>query len=102
MTLGDPSSDPNHELSESARHDLLASDLRRELLGELGEEGAGTDLPLAELAARVTTDRRQREVEVELHHLHLPKLDALDLVEYDPVQERVSTNAPVDQFDVDP
>lgn len=77
-------------LTESERHDLLASARRRTLLAVLAD--ADGTVGVEELA-RTVADREPADagtrgdgatdVQVALHHVHLPKLDQADLVEYD-------------------
>lgn len=62
--------------------DVLLNTRRRDLVIELLDE---SDLTLVTLASRVATqtDTPLREVVIELHDVHLPKLTDCGLVEYD-------------------
>lgn len=83
-------SETQGRLDEGTVHEVLSNDRRRLVLEALREEGGTADLgDLAEaVATRETgsdpppTDARQ-SVYVSLHQTHLPKLDSLDIVEYD-------------------
>jgi hypothetical protein len=83
-------------LSESDYHGLLASERRRTVLAILDERPGPIDLD--ELAEAVVTrgrdadtpgERERERTAVELHHAHLPKMDALGVVDYDPDANRV-------------
>jgi hypothetical protein len=50
----------------------------------------------ATASGRMTTPDERRRIEVELHHKHLPRLDALDLASYDPASKTVRPK-PVDE-----
>lgn len=86
------------DLSESERHRVLASDRRRTVLAVLGERRAPSDLRrLAEAVARreaddSTTPGDAERVAISLHHRHLPLLDDLGVVAYDPDARRVESD----------
>jgi hypothetical protein len=71
--------------------DSLSSARRRAVITALDD--ARTPVSLSELAESITTDETEsvgerspdsvRSVTTSLHHVHLPKLDAADVVEYD-------------------
>lgn len=76
----------------------LASELRRDVLYYLKEgpdDTANVEALAEHLAERdepdapATTDRRKQAIATELSHVHLPKLDAADVVEYAPDSETV-------------
>ncbi|MFP9190414.1 DUF7344 domain-containing protein [Natronosalvus vescus] len=77
------------ELSASDRHALLTSDRRRLILDVLS--GTTTPIELKELAAGIAaredgidaTDAAIRNVQIDLHHNHLPCFDAAGLIVYD-------------------
>ncbi|WP_135365431.1 DUF7344 domain-containing protein [Halosimplex halophilum] len=81
------------DLSADERYDLLAAERRRTVLAVLTERGA--PIALDDLAAAVAareggdphaaTDR----FAVSLHHVHLPRMDDLDVVDYNPATNRV-------------
>lgn len=68
--------------------DCLADVQRRTVLAELGSEGSTSQRALARTVAERVTDGdpspdRVEETLRDLHHVHLPKLAAAGLVEYD-------------------
>lgn len=68
----------------------LADERRRAVLGVLEEREDPVDV---ERVASALGDRVDGDVETtveQLHHTHLPKLEAAGLVRYDPVAGRVS------------
>ncbi|WP_232703057.1 DUF7344 domain-containing protein [Halobacterium wangiae] len=78
------------DLTESERHRLLADERRQVVLDVLPEQT--TELSLEELTTavleRVPTDpgedtTSRQEVAVSLHHVHLPVLDDVGILEYD-------------------
>lgn len=86
----------SEHLADGDRHELLASKRRRTTLDVLAGRSAPVDL--AELARTVAarecdvdaTDADAVErVAVSLHHNHLPKMDDWDVLDYDPVANRV-------------
>jgi len=84
------------ELTENERHRLLASEHRRAVIDVLADRPRPMDLE--ELAVAVSErdpggdhvgrDRAAR-MAVSLHHVHLPKMDDVGIVDYDPVTKRV-------------
>lgn len=78
------------KLSESDRHRLLASARRRLTLDVLA--GTATAVDLEAVAAAVATrdgidPSEETEIErvaIELHHVHLPKMADLGVIDYDP------------------
>ena len=96
MNEGDDQSDPVDALTKCQRHDLLANRFRQHVLAELAEGSA--PIPLTELAEGVvvrTADRPNRDVrnvQIQLHHQHLPYLESHGLVEYDPSARTVRSN----------
>ena len=87
MTLG-LHSRPADEPSTDVALSVLAAEHRRLAVEALsGREGP---IPLSALAAAVAdrgtegpSERSEREIATALHHVHLPKLDDADLVDYD-------------------
>lgn len=78
-------------LTEDERHRLLAVEERRLALETL--EGQITSIALEDLAVEIATRRegvlaaeaeRVDHLTTMLHHAHLPVLDELDVVEYNP------------------
>lgn len=89
------------DLSESERHRALASDRRRHALAVLGGTNPPTDLrPLAAAVARreahggAPTPAAVDRVRISLYHRHLPLLDDLGIVEFDPGAKRVEAGVP--------
>ena len=71
-------------LSISEQHRLLASETRRQVLNLLTE--TGTPIELENLAAKDSI-RGQDAVEdtlIRLHHVHLPMMSEMDVINYDP------------------
>ena len=79
------------ELTENERHELLADERRHVALDVLASQS--TPISLSDFTAKVA----QREygvdapdestltrVEISLHHCHLPKMDDLGVLHYDP------------------
>lgn len=90
--------DPPDQVTESEWHDALASEPRRLALGVLVEETgpvALADLSRAVAEAEGDADSADadavRRHRIKFHHVHLPKLDDLGVVEYDR-DERLVTN----------
>jgi DNA-binding transcriptional ArsR family regulator len=72
--------------NDSAILAALASDQRRVLLRQLVQTSGSTSV--AEMANRLSNadqraDDDRTRIRAELHHVHLPKLDAADIIEYD-------------------
>ena len=93
VTEGRPGTDG---LTESDRHRLLATERRRAALDTL--EGRTAPVDLADLAAGLVGRERGadgfdeetlRRVAVRLHHVDLPMMADLGVVDYDPDANRV-------------
>lgn len=85
-------------LSEDDRHRVLSAERRRVLLDALAE--LATPVDVERLAAAVASREGRRDsdtvdcverIAVTLHHQHLPRLDDLDVVDYDRATNRVVT-----------
>lgn len=111
-TMSQPSNeatnaDPNRiDLTASDRFRLLAADRRRLTLDVL--EGNTSPVDLDELAAGIAAredgigacESAVERVAVDLHHVHLPKMDDVGVVEYDPAARRVEpTGVVLDALD---
>lgn len=90
------------ELAPRERHELLASDRRRQTVEALADATAAVELGdlAAEISARETTtdeDERSKErVAISLHHVHLPKMVDAGILEYDPTERVIEPlDAPV-------
>ena len=90
------------ELTTNERYRLLSNDRRRATLAVLGDRTAPVEL--ADLAAAVAdrmTDAGVADEELvdrmkaSLHHAHLPKMNSLGVVEYEPRTCCVKTYRPV-------
>lgn len=86
------------ETSDADLHRLLAHKRRRVTLEMLSELTAPVDLEdLAALVAFQETeglvfdDELEASVAITLHHVHLPMMDALGIIEYDPEEARVKS-----------
>lgn len=84
------------DLSESERHRLLGAERRRVTLGVLMELTVPVDLKYvaARVAARErdtdTTDQETIErVAATLHHVHLPKMANIGVIDYNPERAQV-------------
>ncbi|MFO7926669.1 MAG: DUF7344 domain-containing protein [Halobacteriota archaeon] len=95
------------DLDEAMIHDVLRND-RRRLVIETLREGEGTEA-VSDLADIVATresgddpprKNKRQSVYVSLHQTHLPKLDTLDIVEYDPDRGRVRLLNRVEEVEV--
>lgn len=77
-------------LTETERHTLLRDERRRLTLDVLAERPATVDLSevAAEVAARedgcAAGEEAVSQIEVALHHTHLPKMDELGVLSYQP------------------
>lgn len=87
------------DLTESERHRLLEHGRRRRALDALG--GTTTPVHLHDLARSVAACEESGDaaaggsverVATALHHVHLPKMDDLGVVDYDPATHLVDLN----------
>jgi len=85
------------EPSESEWHSVLSSKHRRLVLEVLEERN--TDIQLGELASEVAkldgalnaaSPEKVDRVQVRLHHMHLPKMEELGVLTYEPESHRIS------------
>lgn len=89
-------------LDESDRHRLLADSRRRAVLRALVDRGGSTDrTTLCEFATAVDRAEPRDDGEtgnhslvVDLHHVHLPLLDDVGVLSYDPETKRVDLPDP--------
>lgn len=84
------------ELTESERHRLLAARQRRLVVDVLADRAGPVDLEaLASTVATLEADsatatsEATAQVEMHLHHAHLPMLDDAGVLDYDPEANRV-------------
>ncbi len=75
-------------LSRTEQYSLLSSPERRATMHALA--GRTSSVALADLAATLVEDDRwpsdddgDRRIAATLHHIHLPKMDAVDIIDYD-------------------
>jgi hypothetical protein len=82
------------DLGADERHDLLASERRRAVLAVLTERAGPTELDdlAAAIAVREGEEPPAEALErlaVSLHHVHLPRMDDLGVLDYDSSANRV-------------
>jgi len=106
IAAGSTASDTTEELSASEIHDVLRNDRRRLVLGRLrSAEAFETVSDLAEHIGRVEAGESppprnvRQSVYVSLHQTHLPKLDELGIVDYDPDGKTVKRAANADDLE---
>jgi len=88
-------------LSTSEQHELLATEERREVLESLDDRQLPIDLE--ELACVVegasqpedAAGENTESVKIELHHMHLPKMAEMDVIDYDADANQVTSYRPV-------
>ncbi|MFC6989123.1 hypothetical protein ACFQJD_11150 [Haloplanus sp. GCM10025708] len=95
-----PTAESDATLAEGEIHDVLRNDRRRLVLERLRNRGGSeTVAELAEFVAAVEAGTSppprnvRQSVYVSLHQTHLPKLDELGIVTYDPNEKTVSLAA---------
>lgn len=85
------------ELTESDRHRLLAAERRRHVLSILSERP--TPVALDDLAGAVAAretgrdgavETRVTDVQISLHHAHLPEMAELGVIDYDARTHRIT------------
>ena len=88
------------ELTESERHRLLSVERRRLVLDVLTGKSAPIDIEslAGGVAAReegldASEEETIQRVSVELHHIHLPLMTAMGVLEYDPDAGRVDVQS---------
>lgn len=82
-------------LTKSERYELLSDERRRAVLETL--EGLTAPVQLAELAAEIADrtgvgafeQETTKQVQITLHHNHLPKMDDMGVIDYDPDSNRI-------------
>lgn len=72
--------------------DALANEHRRRILFDLVDETRHRELPVAIDATQETSDDRPA-ADIELSHVHLPKLDDYDFVDWNPGTDSVETGS---------
>ena len=98
-TAPDSDGPERDSMSDPERHRLLASDRRRALLDLL--EGRGDPVDLVTAAEALVERERPsdapaaetvEQVSITLHHRHLPLMDEVGLVDYDPAAKTVDVD----------
>ena len=87
--------------SPSERHRILAAERRRLALDYLADRTGPVDIEelAAAIAARETDenspdDDTVRQVAISLHHVHLPKMAAIGVIDYEPASSVVESCPP--------
>ena len=96
MITSETSTERSGDLEPSEIHNVLRNDRRRHALKRLREaDGSLTVDALAEHIAGIETEESppprnvRKSVYVSLHQTHLPKLDELDIVDYDQREQKL-------------
>ena len=83
-------------IDEDESHRMLSSDRRRLLIDLLAEQPPSVDLDTLaaqlfeeEAAAGDVKARSVEQVSISLHHSHLPKLDSVGVIDYEPGSKTV-------------
>ena len=93
-------------LDKTEIHDVLSNNRRCLVIEKLSSGGPTTLRELANEIAAIETDEHppprsaRQSVYVTLHQSHLPKLDRLDIVEYDDTSKRVELGRRADELRV--
>ncbi|MFB6069250.1 MAG: hypothetical protein ABEJ90_04915 [Halobacterium sp.] len=94
------------QLDRSEIHDVLSNDRRWRVLQLLAEDSPrdlrslADDIASAESGESPAPRQVRQSVYVTLHQNHLPKLDSLDVVEYDDVSKVVTLGEAAEELDV--
>jgi hypothetical protein len=107
MTVEDQNADRDGELEPSQIHNVLRNDRRRRAIKHLrdAEEPISVDV-LAEHIASVETGESppprdvRKSVYVSLHQTHLPKLDELDIIDYDQREQKLALRDRAEEVEV--
>jgi len=85
-------------LTETERHRLLADELRRFVIDMLDGRNGPIEASLGELASDIdranpdisdSAEMGREDLLVRLHHVHLPMLDDLGLIDYERTTKRI-------------
>lgn len=83
-------------LSETEQHELLADELRRQVIEIFGATNGPIESTLGELASDIDRAIRydtggvgRQDLLVRLHHVHLPMLQEAGIIEYDRETKRI-------------
>lgn len=107
MSVQDQNSDGGTELDPGEIHNVLRNDRRRHAIEYLrdADEPLAVDA-LAEHIASVETGESppprdvRKSVYVSLHQTHLPKLDELDIVDYDQREQQIELRERAEEIEV--
>lgn len=103
-----PEPETREPLENTTVHDILSSE-RRQLLLELLREGEIEEMSLRALSERIAEIETgesppprniRQSVYVSLHQTHLPKLDDLDIVDYDQQAKTISIDGRIEEVSV--
>ena len=107
MTVRESGSDYEEELEPSEIHNVLRNDRRRHTLQHLrNTDGVLSVDALAEHIAGLETGESppprnvRKSVYVSLHQTHLPKLDELDIVDYDQREQEIELRDRAEEVEV--
>jgi len=107
MTLRDADADSERALDPSEIHNILRNDRRRRAIQRLRDvDGPLSVDALAEHIAAVETGESppprdvRKSVYVSLHQTHLPKLDELDIIDYDQREQELELRDRVEEVEV--
>ena len=107
MTVQDQTPDREDELDPGEIHNVLRNDRRRRALQRLRESDGPISVDtLAEHIASVETGESppprdvRKSVYVSLHQTHLPKLDDLDIIDYDQRDQQLELRDRAEEVEV--
>lgn len=98
--------DRNDPLDRAKIHDVLSNDRRWRVLELLGDEdprdlrSLANDIAATESGESPAPRHVRQSVYVTLHQNHLPKLDSLDIIEYDDTSKMVALGDRANEIDV--
>lgn len=96
----------NEPLDRAEIHDVLSNDRRWQVLELLSDEdprdlrSLANDVAAAESGESPAPRQVRQSVYVTLHQNHLPKLDSLDIVQYDDTSKMVALDDRANEIDV--
>lgn len=96
----------NESLERADIHDVLSNDRRYQVLDILSDEeprdlrSLANEIAAAESGESPAPRKVRQSVYVTLHQNHLPKLDSLDIVQYDDTSKMVALGDRADEIDV--
>ncbi|USZ69050.1 hypothetical protein NGM10_04765 [Halorussus salilacus] len=106
MTVQDQDADRERELEPSEIHNVLRNDRRRRAIEHLRDvDGTLSVDTLAEHIAAVETGESpprdvRKSVYVSLHQTHLPKLNELDIIDYDQREQELELRDRAEEVEV--